>query len=119
MKKKKDIEGQLYIPGYRQRDDAPYESTSMTSQQAALEQTKPRRRAKRFQILEYIEGKKLVGTTCDEIEHALKLRHQTASARVRELWLDTEICKDGTTRKTSSGSLAIVYYHSRFRELLR
>lgn len=48
-------------------------------------------------------------STCDEVEVALGLRHQTASARVRELALMNKIVNSGKRRKTSSGRLAIVW----------
>ena len=48
------------------------------------------------------------GYTCDEIEVAFKLRHQTASARLRELELSGHLVK-GDKRKTRSGRMARVY----------
>jgi len=48
------------------------------------------------------------GFTCDEIEIITGLRHQSASARVRELFLKGMIRRDGK-RKTSSGRQAHVY----------
>ena len=48
------------------------------------------------------------GATCDEIEAALNLRHQTASARIRELALAKRIKAKGT-RKTRSGRNADVW----------
>jgi hypothetical protein len=55
------------------------------------------------------------GATCDEIEVHLALSHQTASARIRELYLGGHIDyrrnADGTLvkRKTRSGRNAQVY----------
>src|SRR4249919_1949633 len=49
------------------------------------------------------------GATCDEIEVALNLRHQTASARVRELALGGVIFDTGERRPTRSGRPARVY----------
>ena len=49
------------------------------------------------------------GMTCDDVEVALDMRHQTASARVRELVLAGRISDTGRTRKTRSGSGARVY----------
>lgn len=48
------------------------------------------------------------GRTCEEVEYALDLRHQTASARIRELFLDGIIEVIGE-RETSSGRRARVY----------
>jgi predicted transcriptional regulator len=49
------------------------------------------------------------GATCDEVEQETGLRHQTASARVRELALAALIHDSGRRRKTSSGRSARVY----------
>jgi hypothetical protein len=49
------------------------------------------------------------GMTCDEVEVALKLRHQTASARVRELAIMGRIRDSGRRRKTRSGRSAVVW----------
>jgi hypothetical protein len=53
------------------------------------------------------------GATCDEIEVALNLRHQTASARVRELALGGLIFDTGERRETRSGRPARVYRPAR------
>lgn len=47
--------------------------------------------------------------TCDEIEIVLKLRHQTASARVNELAAKKMIRDSGKTALTSSGRKAILW----------
>ncbi len=49
------------------------------------------------------------GATDDEIERALKMRHQTASARRRELVLQGRIQDSDRRRKTSSGRPAAVW----------
>lgn len=49
------------------------------------------------------------GSTDDEIEIALGLRHQTASARRRELVLLGQIYDSGQRRRTSSGRAAVVW----------
>jgi hypothetical protein len=49
------------------------------------------------------------GRTCDEIESLMHLRHQTASARIRELVLQGLIEDSGQRRSTRSGRGAIVY----------
>lgn len=49
------------------------------------------------------------GATDDEIELALEQRHQTASARRRELVLQGKIVDSGRTRLTSSGRKATVW----------
>jgi predicted transcriptional regulator len=61
----------------------------------------------RGKILKHIAS---VGkVTCDEIEVVFGLRHQTASARVRELSMLGEIVDTGERRKTRSGRTARVY----------
>ena len=49
------------------------------------------------------------GATCDEIEVALNLRHQSASARVRELVLMGKIWDSKRKRRTRSDRPAAVY----------
>lgn len=48
------------------------------------------------------------GATCEEIEVALDMRHQSASARVNELMNTQRIAVHGL-RKTSSGRNAFVW----------
>lgn len=48
------------------------------------------------------------GATCDEAEQALRLRHQTCSARIAELKKAGSIVDSGRTRKTRSGCKAAV-----------
>lgn len=52
------------------------------------------------------------GATCDEVEQRTGLRHQTASARVRELALSGRIRDTGQRRKTRSGRNAAVWVAS-------
>ncbi len=49
------------------------------------------------------------GATCDQCEVDLGLRHQTASARIRELVQMGLIRDSGVTRKTRSGRAAVVW----------
>ena len=49
------------------------------------------------------------GSTCDEIEAALGLRHQTASARIRELVLTGYLVDSGQRRLTRARRSARVY----------
>lgn len=48
------------------------------------------------------------GATCDEVEVGLGLKHQTASARIRELVLLGKVNKPGAKRLTGSGRAALV-----------
>ena len=59
-------------------------------------------------VLKHIKRCGTYGATDDEIEIALSLRHQTASARRRELYLLGEITSTGT-RPTRSGRHAKVW----------
>ena len=63
----------------------------------------------RAKVFRYIRGEGFAGATCDEIEEALDMRHQTASPRVRELVLMGAIEDSGHRRRTRSGSTARVY----------
>lgn len=47
--------------------------------------------------------------TCDEVEIVTGLKHQTASARIRELALKGLIKDSGKRRLTRSGRKAVVY----------
>lgn len=49
------------------------------------------------------------GFTCDEVERIFRIRHQSASARIRELVQDGWIEDSGESRKTRSGRKAIVW----------
>lgn len=64
-------------------------------------------------LMEYDNGD---GATCDELERLLNLKHQTLSARVRELYLGGWIRKTKRLRLTSSGRYANVYRIRRVRK---
>lgn len=49
------------------------------------------------------------GATCDEVEQQLRMRHQTASARIRELYRAGDLRDSGKRRPTRSGRPAIVW----------
>lgn len=56
------------------------------------------------------------GATCDALEDDLKLRHQSASARVHELWAAGKLVRTHARARTRSGRMAAVYVadlHSR------
>lgn len=52
---------------------------------------------------------RLNGATCDEIEVSLSMKHQTASARMRELALAKQIVESGEKRLTRSNRNAVVW----------
>jgi hypothetical protein len=49
------------------------------------------------------------GATCEEVEDILAMKHQTVSARIRELVLMNKLYDTGATRFNKSGRRAIVY----------
>jgi hypothetical protein len=63
----------------------------------------------RYRVLREIKRRGEQGATCDEIERALRMIHQTCSARVRELFLRSEIEDSGRKRETPRGRRAIVW----------
>lgn len=63
----------------------------------------------RSRVLRVIESAGMFGQTDDEIEEITGLRHQTASARRRELAKAGAIVDSGMRRKTRSGRSAIVW----------
>lgn len=96
----------------------PFEASSETSKQAAQEIATDAR-AIRSQVLRFIVQQGVFGATCDEVEQALGLRHQTASARCRELVLQGLLEKytdprtgKSVRRPTRSGRAADVLYAS-------
>ena len=84
----------------------PSVSSSDTSREAAVSMSHVAH-ALRTKAYNYIVSHE--GATCDEIENALNMRHQTASARVRELVLLGVIVNSGQRRKTRSGRSASVW----------
>jgi hypothetical protein len=74
-------------------------AASMTSAAASL----------RAQVKTFIASRGLTGATCDECEEFYDMRHQTCSARCRELVLDGQITKTPNTRPTRSGRHAYIY----------
>jgi hypothetical protein len=83
----------------------PYVSTD-TSKEAAVA-IRPKAGLLREMVFGHIE--KCGGATCDEIEVALAMKHQTASARIRELVLEERLLDSGLRRLTRSNKNAIVW----------
>lgn len=75
--------------------DAAHESAKATKQQTIRD------------IIDHLKRQGINGATCDEIEVALGLKHQTASARCSDL-KNAKIVKENGRRKTRSGSTAAV-----------
>lgn len=55
------------------------------------------------QVVEFVRSQGDHGATAEESEHALDLRHQTVSARIRELMLGGRLFDAGKRRLASSG----------------
>lgn len=87
------------VPGHNFRD------TSVS----AAQQMKPRASAIRARILTEIQIRGSAGATCDELEQALGLSHQTASARIREMNLKRTLRDSGQRRMTRTLRKAIVW----------
>jgi hypothetical protein len=86
----------------------PFERGSETSHEAAMS-LGGSARTMRERVYAYLATCGKSGCTDDELETALRMRHQTASARRRELVLLGQVFKAGFRRRTSSGRSADVY----------
>ena len=87
---------------------SPYVKGSSTSK-AAAESVQSSASSLRLWIRLYIERQEGRGATCDEIEVALGLRHQTASARIRELVQKGNLMDSGKIRVTRARRNAVVW----------
>lgn len=86
----------------------PYVKYSPTSRAAAAEGVE-RAETARERVYDWIARRGGAGATDDEIEAALGMRHQTASARRRELVLAGRVFDSGCTRPTRSGAGAAIW----------
>ena len=91
----------------------PRQTKSYTPPETSLEAHKSQKDkapADASKILAYIiREDRPKGATCDEIEVALLLSHQTASARVRDLFKAGSIRDSGLRRNTRTGRKATVW----------
>lgn len=99
-------------PGELYNGTAPCVAGSDTSA-AAAEQITTGAGTLRERVRRYLVSWGAHGATDDEIEHALALRHQTASARRRELVLLGLVRDSGVRRRTRSGRNATVWQATR------
>jgi predicted transcriptional regulator len=67
----------------------------------------------RGRILRRLQRRPVTGMTCDEVEQALGLLHQTASARLNDLMNSGDTVPSGVIRKTRNGVAARVYSATR------
>jgi len=86
-------------PGYVDRD---------TSKEAA-KLIEPKAACLRQRLLSEIQCRGTFGATCDELEQAFGISHQTASARCRELNMTGKIYDSEQRRPTRTGRKAIVW----------
>jgi len=93
--------GELY-------DSLPPHSDNDTSRGAA-EAIAPHVSRLAEEVLEQIWLCGEEGSTCDEIEFLKDMKHQTVSARIRELKIKGRIKDSGLRRKTRSDRPAIVW----------
>lgn len=90
----------------------PYVKGSDTSE-AAARAKEPTEKTDEARVLAYIRQCGAAGATDDEIEVALGMRHQNASARRRALVLRGLVSASAARRRTRSGRKAIVWWCSR------
>jgi len=89
-------------------NNAPFVSGSDTSAAAAASITPSAAQAMRDTILAKITYSASAGLTCDQVEELLDMRHQTASARIKELKDEGLLLDSGRRRPTRSGRKAAV-----------
>lgn len=87
---------------------SPFVSGSDTSAAAAASITPSAAQAMRDTILASVTASASVGLTCDEVEELHNMRHQTASARIKELKDEGLLLDSGRRRDTRSGRKAAV-----------
>ncbi len=92
------------------RSDGPlFARGSDTSEDAAKAISPPTKSQMRGRVLDVIRMKGALGATCDELEFALSIIHQTCSARVTEL-RDKGLITDSKLRRvTRQGRRAVVW----------
>lgn len=86
----------------------PHVAGSDTSR-AAAEAIRPHVLRQQDRVLASISARHSDGMTCDEVEVALGLSHQTASARIRDLVKAGAIVDSDIRRPTRTGRKAAVY----------
>lgn len=94
----------------------PYVKGSLTSQAAAMSQSRAHGMDE-MRVLQHIGKIGAFGATDDEVEFALDMLHQTASARRRTLVMREQLVDSGITRKTRSGRPATVWVIPQFGPL--
>jgi len=90
------------------RKRLPYVHGSATSKAAATSQVL-KAEADEARVFAYLQGCEGGGATDDEVEVALHMLHQTASARRRGLVLKDFVVDSGRTRETRTGCHATIW----------
>jgi len=113
-----DGDGKVARPGALAFDSSGYEggrapSVAQETSHDAADAIEEKAPSLRVQVFEYVSGRGPIGATDNEIENALDLRHQTASARRRELVIKEMVFDSGFRRKTDSGRGAMVWVAQR------
>jgi predicted transcriptional regulator len=88
------------VPGYAPPQTSKDAAESMVKQAPLLQR----------RILSELQLRADFGATCDELEQAFGIPHQTVSARIREMALKGVIGDSGQKRATRSGRKAIVWH---------
>jgi hypothetical protein len=100
--------------GQTNEEVLPHAKGSETSKAAAESQKGGGAQRDRERVLAAIIRAGIPGMTTDEVEVALRGRHQTISARVNGLHNDGLIVDSGGRRPTRSGRQAVVYIGAEF-----
>ena len=84
----------------------PFVAGSETSEEAAKSLYSGPIRERVYKIIESMD---FLGATDEELERRLNMKHQTVSARRRELVLMGRVKDSGVRRRTTSGRKAVVW----------
>lgn len=84
-------------------------SLAQSVSREARARNRPQAPAQRTAILAFIRSRGVDGATCDEVEVALGMSHQTCSARFTDLKIARHIETLGELRPTRTGSPAIAW----------
>ena len=95
-------------PPKKKPPTAPYVKGSDTSKAAASNIAEGAGQLREF-IFSTISRSGAGGMTCDEVEVETEMKHQTASARIRELAQKNRIIDSKRRRPTRSGCMAVVW----------
>lgn len=84
-------------------------SLAQSVSREARARNRPQAPAQRTAILAFIRSRGVNGATCDEVEVALGMSHQTCSARFADLKDIGSITTLGVVRRTRTGARAIAW----------